>query len=65
VNDTTALDGVVARLSAAHPALPPGRILRCVLRCRRELRSTGTGLTPWPAIEELAASRLDELRQTA
>jgi hypothetical protein len=63
VTDAASLDLVVSRLSARHPDLPPGRVIRCVLRCRRELRGAQKGPLLWPAVEEMAETRLAELRQ--
>jgi hypothetical protein len=65
MTDPVQLDAVVARLSSRHPDLPPGRVIRCVLRCRRELRVGQKGPLLWPAVEELAEQRLAELHQHA
>ena len=44
-------------------ALPPGTVLRCVARCRYQLRRAGIRAGLDHAVEAMARHRLRELRQ--
>ncbi len=43
--------------------LPPGTVLRCVARCRQQLRRAGMRAGLDHAVEAMARHRLRELRQ--
>lgn len=44
-------------------ALPPGTVMRCVARCRQQLRQAGIRAGLDHAVEAMARHRLRELRQ--
>jgi len=55
---------VSGRLVAEYRgALPPGTVLRCVARCRYQLRQAGIRAGLDHAVEAMARHRLRELRQ--
>lgn len=55
---------VSARLVAEYRgALPPGTVMRCVARCRYQLRQAGIRAGMDHAVEAMARRRLRELRE--
>lgn len=60
-NDAFAV--LTSRLVAEYrDALPPGAVLRCVARCRQQLRRAGVRSGLETAVEAMARHRLRQLR---
>jgi len=58
------IQDVSGRLVAEYRgALPPGTVLRCVARCRHQLRKAGIRAGLDHAVEAMARHRLRELRE--
>jgi hypothetical protein len=55
---------ITGRLVAEYGGvLPPGTVLRCIARCRRQLRRAGVQAGLDHAVEDMARHRLRELQE--